>query len=88
MLRRIKLLVGMSGPGLSWAPGRVLEVGAEIDEQTAARMVANGAAAPVAVDREMPIAAATRTPEIETAVVAAPEAAVAPSKKPPKRRSR
>ncbi len=91
MLRRIKLLVGMAGPLVAWGPGRVLEIGSEIDEPTAERMIASGAAAPVAVDRELPVAAEVRPPEVETEVVAAPEAAVAPSRKPPtksKRRSR
>lgn len=67
---QIKLKTSMAGPGGCHGLGAVLTVGPDIDERTAADLVAGGYAEPVG--REVPAA-----PVTETAATAAPETATA-----------
>lgn len=76
MLRRIKLLCGLSGVSWAYGPGAILNVPEQIDHATAVRLVADGAAVPVAADKEAP--PAPPVPAIETQTIEPPEAAVLP----------
>ena len=76
MLRRIKLLCGWSGVSWTYSPGALLDVPEQVAPQVAARLVADGAAVPVEVERAVPDEAPPASPEIEFATVEPPEAAV------------